>query len=400
MVIMGCRQQMLQWLLNGFKLTGIHLVGHNGTSFVPFCIYDDIGSYILLPSFIRLTGIPLEESYALFYFSMLALSWVVALASLYKLFYQSMSARLYLVIGFLPLLFFIRVGLIGDVYLSYLCAVLCAIPLGLTLIETKCTPLTQAIGFGFIGLVSQLFNYIRSYAALGPLLFVCLYTALAPSLSWQKKMLLLLTLWSGMQLTNSYFNYTIAQYRSFIAQECPQAQEMGLKHVFWHTVYLGFSFLKFHNTENIEWDDSYANQVVREKNPSIGIEQTETYEAILKDMVIDLVKRKPLFVIMTIAAKCGILLFLFLFFMHFGLWAAVLIYRRWQLHLSFIAALGVSMAFPLLSQPVFSYAASFITLTILYSLICICYMLQGRSATQSTNNWRMPFKRFLLPTQS
>ena len=125
----------------------------------------------------------------------------------------------------------------------------------------------------------------------------------------------------GISCPVLYFNSVMKSYKAY-AQQHFSSNQVVLRHTFWHALYCGFGFINFGNKDNIEWADECGFAKAQQRDPSITMEQTVAYATILKEEVISLIKKYPMFVLCTIFAKIGALLLFLLIFSNIGLLAA------------------------------------------------------------------------------
>jgi hypothetical protein len=109
-----------------------------------------------------------------------------------------------------------------------------------------------------------------------------------------------------------YFGHLIKERDSYYYSKIGSAYKSPLNHhVFWHSVYCGFGFLN--NKYGIIWQDENAMEKVASLDPNAHYGSAE-YNAILKKLILNLIKIDPHFFLRTIFAKFGVcLMYLFIF---------------------------------------------------------------------------------------
>jgi hypothetical protein len=368
MLIMGCRLLNLQYIIDGFLRTKIPLVLYDGISLLPFLVYDDIGIYVFIPKLVRFFDIPLEQAINIFFYGLVAVSFFLAALG-FLLVYQTRIQQLFSMLGLCLLFcFFIRFQ-ISDVYLGYMITALSIIPLFLFFITRKKESSLFYFFLFFSGIILGTFHYIRAHSGLAVLTLMIIMILFNNGVHLKKKIALMGCLFLGIVCPYYYFHAVVTTYQTYAHEHFPESRQLLTEHPFWHSAYIGFGFLNFCNDENIRYDDSCAYEKVKKQNPSLTIYQTKEYEEILKKEVYLLWKKQPFFVLFTLFAKIGILLFFFLIFCNVGILAALYSPKQWSLELAFLAAFCINSLFPLMANPNFHYSIGFITLATLYGII-------------------------------
>ena len=371
---MPSRYIHLVYTLAGYQKTGMPLIEFYNNDFFPSNAADDLGIYIVIPKIAYFFNLSLTTAIAIFFYGILTLPTLISISGFFKL-YSSLLQRAIASIGVMALMLF--TWSIGEVYLAYYACAIIIIPWGLYFIKQ------EKISFYFLfylflsGFTISFFHYIRAYSGIGPLLFIITLVGLNAQFSLKQKSVFFLSLLIGLSLPISYFTYAYNQHKKYATEHFPN-QPIGQKnHVLWHNTYIGFSFLNFKNPdpEYLQWGDNYAAEKVQSINPEI-INNSPEYEEILKQEILKLIKKYPIFVLATIFAKIGILFLYLLIFCNFGLLAAFFYPKPWQEELAFWLALGFSSLFPLLVIPVSEYSLGFISFATLYGIVSINYALR------------------------
>lgn len=371
MVIMGCRLLGLQHIIDGYIKTGVPLIGFDGSNIVPFLVGDDIGMYVFVPQIVRLFSLTLQQALNLFFYSIMGGSFALAFIGFFLL-YTTLATRVTAFTGLSFLLYFVLKFHIQDVYLAYLAGSLTTIPLFLYFLTKK----RESLGFYYFmiasGSAASALHYIRAHSALGALLFMVTLILTQQFISYKKKMLLLGCLALGLALPIAYFKSVIHTYETYAHKEIHNFNEFPTRHPFWHTIYLGFSFLNYSNEDNIRYDDEFAYARAQKLAPDIShTKDFDAYEKILKNETFSLWKKQPYFFVYTVFAKIGILFLFFLLFANLGLFTRFFWPQPWNLELAFLIGLGCYALFPLIALPDFTYCTGFITLSTLYGITSI-----------------------------
>lgn len=358
---MPCRWEHLQRVYQGFLKTHIPLIEFHENQFCPFSVGDDIGMYVIIPKISTFFSISLETATHIFFSILFWLPVCIALIGFFYL-YQDWQQRLVtcLSLG----LFLLSIWNVTDLYLAYVATALITVPWVLYYYkQDKKPPLAFYIALGFL---FGLAHFLRSYSWLPSAAFLVPFIISKKSFSYAARCILFLGI--GYLIPYTYFTYQYHRYETFAQEHCPKQQLLTRNHPFWHTVYLGFGFLKQDNPHNIRYDDNWGFNHVQAIYPDVKA-YTPEYEAILKRKTFDLIKQYPLFVVYTLAAKLGILFLFFIIYANIGLICAWFIRFDWPTSIAFLLALAASALFPLISLPTIRVCTlSFITYAWLYGL--------------------------------
>ncbi|MBX9703358.1 MAG: hypothetical protein K2X39_04315, partial [Silvanigrellaceae bacterium] len=92
------------------------------------------------------------------------------------------------------------------------------------------------------------------------------------------------------------------------------------------------------------------------------------YEDTLKREFLKIACENPLFVLLTLFAKLGVLLFFLIKFANIGLLAAYLFPKAWWIDIAFFLGIAFNSIYVLIAVPLHEYALGFIALVALWSL--------------------------------
>lgn len=374
---MECRYITLQKIIDAIGKINIPLVGFDGSKFTPFLTFDDVGLYIFVPKIVQFFHVSLQQAIDIFFYSQIAVSFALGLIG-FLLLSKNMPTRIVSLISwcvFLRLIFY----QLYDVYCEYLVSFLSIIPLFLYFCLKNSDSKFFNYFLMFAGMIIGFSHYVRTYSALPVLGFIMCMVVLHENIALMKKVVLIASLFLGIFVAGCYFENVIRVYKNFAQTNFKEFDSLQTKHVFWHQVYIGFGFLKFNNKDDVRWDDAFGDYKVRQINPEVSIAQTNSYETILKNEVFKLIKTQLHFVIWTIFAKLGILLFYLLFFANFGLLAFYYSARRYDLIIAFLCTFGLSSITPLLTLPTQQYALSFICCAFIFGLFYVQQCLDNMS---------------------
>jgi hypothetical protein len=370
--IMPTRYWDLTYTLVGTEQTGVSLVALNGKILGPSGGLDDVGSYYLIPELSRLFRLPMSHAVDLFYDVLLFVGFLTGAIGFCVL-YATSLARSVAVVGLLAL-----TGLayhVGDVYvLSFLTAVVTT-PWLLALVhrpDGRWLPLFLAA----LGMLVGIANAVRSYAGTAALLFSCLLLLFQVHTRASRKLLLFLCLAGGMIVPKLFFAREVARRDAFLSAHCPTYGSLSAMHPVWHSVFIGFGYLQ--NNYGITWSDVNAHDRVQSIAPGTTFGSVR-YERILRDEVIQLLRRHPWFVFETMASKLGVVLVLVALSVNFGALAAIYVPKPWAVELSFGAAIVFSSFFALLTIPALPYMLGLISFAVLYGIVSVGFYLESRS---------------------
>ena len=368
--IMACRYEFLKLAIQGYERTGVLLIGYDGSQLIPFSIADDIGLSCIIPKLVTRFNISLDQALNIFFYGMIMSTVFLGCLGFFLL-YRSILPRTLAIISLVALCTLTRNT---NVYFTYIASVISIVPLFLYFMRNKKVTNLFILFLFLTGLFLGAAHYVRAYSSLAVVIFMLVYLFWGIACSLRKKSYLISSLIIGMALSSGYFTYAYHSYTKFVEQHIPE-KKAGLKnHVFWHSVYLGFSFLR-NDALGIKWDDAYAEDKVASMAPEV-LPGSEEYESILKNEVISLLKNELHFVLKTIFAKLGVLFMYLLFFAHVGLIAAYLYPKKYIEELTFWLALFVSSWFGILVLPYQAYILGFIAFAVLYGIVSINHALE------------------------
>lgn len=358
----------------GLQKTGIPLIAFDGQQLKPAWTQDDIGMYVLIPKIATFLNLSIETAINLFFLSLIIIPGIIGILG----FLHYYITPLQKIIACLGILFLMRQAyFIGDVYIAYYAGICALVPWSLYFAK-KLTYNWQLLFFCFFsGFFIKGLSYIRAYSGFGVILFIALLF-LCKSI-FSKKQLLSLSLFFllGTTIPTIYFNHEYAKSIVYAKTEL-HADSIGENmHVFWHPVYLGFGLLKWYNPDEISFDDNFGFKKALEIESDVQIYSSH-YENILKNEVINLIKYHWHFVIFTLFAKIGILLFYLLKYANIGFIAAFIYRKPWFLELPFWIGTSFYALFPIIGMPTYiEYVLGFITFVTLYAVVSINYALDA-----------------------
>jgi hypothetical protein len=302
--------------LSGWNQTGVPLIGRANGRWEPVPCGDDTGLFYMVPLLARSTGWSADRSLDLFLFGIIAVSSAIGLVGLWL----TTSAIWGKMLAVVP----IGAGAylackLGDVYVVQSSVVLMLIP---WLVYALDAGVKRPIRFFIVfasGLALGLAQWIRTQSASPVLVFFAVLLCLS-SVRRSLRIQLLAALLAGMSLPLLYAPLPPRERDRFLALHQPGYQGSLNHHLFWHTAYVGLSYLK--NPYVPVWRDFVATDYVQTVDPD-AIYGGKRYESILRSRVMEIARRDPRFILYTVAAKLGVLAGLLLISTNLGLAASI-----------------------------------------------------------------------------
>lgn len=229
---------------------------------------------------------------------------------------------------------------------------------------------------GFFGAIADL---MRIYSLLPVALFFVSFLMFDRTFSVRKKLIAIAIFLVGYAIPYAHFSYAIYQRDQYLMEHNLEPGRVD-QHVLWHNIYIGFGFLQ--NSYGIAWDDECGEKHARLLVPGIKEHEkvygTPQYEGLVRKLVINLVKKDFRFVIKTLFAKAGVIVFFFLLYLGLlGLLAAFFVPKPWYVEVGFLSAAGVSALPGILTLPEKVYITGFIACTFIYSIYTIILFLNN-----------------------
>lgn len=366
---MSCRYDWLQLMMHGYGKTPASLMGFDDHQLKPFYCADDIGMYHLIPKLAHTFSLSLDQAICFFYYGMLLLGFILGMIGFFK-FYSGWMQRAVVTAGLLGICFISRMP---DTYVAASAAAMALVPLSIYMLTKKSWGTLFYIWALCAGIIIGFAQYIRAFSAMPPLIFMVVLVLFTQTFKVRQKLIVGIILLLGCSLPAFYFSHIYNQHVAYVQQHLPN-EPINLKtHVFWHNVYIGLGFLN--NEYGIKYDDSVAAAKVASIDPSI-IYCSREYEETLRTQVLKILKTDVGFIIKTLFAKLGIMLFFLLKYANIGLIAALFYRKPWYIELAFWASMAAGTVFGFLTVPVSLYLFSYISLAALYGVVSINYALQ------------------------
>jgi hypothetical protein len=341
----------------------------SGTVYRALGMTDDAGLYYLLPKFAHLFHLALPEAWAVWFFAILILSFGLGIYGMTRLL-NTMPAKILYFIE----LFFLGILIIkrGDIYQLAPCLALAAVPLLLRHMTSEHEDHAfwrYSVALGLAGFIFGCTHLVRSHSATGLMLFVIILLLFGTAVrAWHKRLLLVAMVLVGFVLPLLYMQHVMDTRDAFLKAHQPNYHQVLRQHPFWHTVYIGLGYLS--NDYGLAYKDVIAAKKVHELAPDVLLNSPQ-YEAVLKTAVIELLRKAPVFVAETLAAKFGVVLIYFLLAANLGILAAIRYPKPWSVEVAFGVAIAFNALFGLLAVPRLAYLEGFIAFAMLYGVISL-----------------------------
>ncbi|MGZ4730737.1 MAG: hypothetical protein ACXVZH_01210 [Terriglobales bacterium] len=368
--LMPARWASLRDSLVGYQKTGIPLVGLDGNRLVPTGGSDDAGLDYFVPRLASSLRLPLPVSLDIFLGGTLIGCFCLGLVGLLLLLKSPWIK--YLAI-FEILVLAILCLRVGDVYLIPAAVVLAVVPWVLYF-SKKARPGRLIFLFLVLaGLYLGAANLVRTYSGTTVLLFCIPILGFYADAKPKGRIVMLASLTLGLLASSLYFRHVFSFRDAYLRSQQADYVEAPRQHPMWHSIYIGLGFVS-----NPYVAGGYCDQVAVDKVRSVSpnaVFLSPEYDRILAEQVRQLVRHHPTLLLVSLAAKAGILQMLTLLAGNFGLLAALCERKRWSLDLAFWIAIAFGALPGLLVVPIPKYLLGFIAMLVLYGLISLDYAI-------------------------
>lgn len=367
--MLGDRFNEVSEAQSGWTETGTPLVGKINGRWEPVPCGDDTGLFYLVPLLARKTGWRSDQSLDAFLLGAIALSAAAGTVGLWI----SVSKAQQRLLAIFP----VTAGVwlcykMGDVYAIQGSIVMMLIPWLIYSLRTGLRPWHRVLITFLSGLALGLAHWIRTQSA-SPLLVFFAVIICFSDLRRATKILLCSSLLFGMGLTLLYAQMQIHKRDGFLAAQHLAYRPTLNHHLFWHTAYLGLSYLT--NPYVSAWRDSVATDYVQTVNPN-AIYGGKEYEEILRLKTEDIVRRDRRFILYTVAAKCGVLACMLLLSINIGIAAAIHCPKFIGVELAFWFAITFASLPGILAIPLPQYVIGMIMLSLYYWYFSVSFYIE------------------------
>jgi hypothetical protein len=266
--------------------------------------------------------------------------------------------------------------MIGNLYLAPFFA-FCFFPWVFVLLKNKSFK-SLFCYWVLAGFVSAFMGSVRMYAGCALLIGGLLAVFLNTRKVWLTVVCSFCML-CGFGTYSFWFSSVMVQRNAYLDTQGISYGHYTLKHVFWHSIYIGLGFIR--NDSGLYYADDCANKKAEEIQPGIAFNSPE-YDQLLKHETIKVCKNQFQFVLRVLFAKCGVLLFYLFKFANVGLICAWFYRKPWFIEISYFFALCFNALPGLLTVPEAYYLVGFLTVATFYGVHSIVWALQHGLGSQ------------------
>ncbi|MFQ3597957.1 MAG: hypothetical protein SNJ55_09470 [Chloroherpetonaceae bacterium] len=387
--LMPIRFQELSEAVAGFERTGVSLVSLRGDSLIPTAGYtDDVGMYYLASKLAALFHCSAATAWDLFFFLIIIPSFAIGFIGMMHIL-ETRGAKLFY--GAMTSMLFVTVYLSGDIYALSPSLAMLMIPYLIRFSKSDSKP--SAIHWAawlLFGIVIMLGHLIRAHSATAIVLVFVVLLFFEKRWTMREKLLSLAVIAVGMFAVVMFFKTRYAERDAYLAKLQPEYVSPPQAHPFWHNVYIGFGFLD--NDYGIRYQDEIAFKKAKEISPTVFLLDAE-YERILRDEIIIIVKKNPLFVVRTVSAKAGVIGFYVLLFMNVGLFCAVRYGLKWQFEIALLSGMAFNALPGLLAVPYIPYLTGSFAFAVIYGAMQFDQALKKGFLKKSSDGTRSTLNR-------
>jgi hypothetical protein len=366
--LMPTRYVELRRAARGLSCSGVPLVAFDGLRYRPAAWTDDPGLFFFVPELARAMRVDLVTA------TDVLLIGVVLLASGFGLlgFLRTVETKLGRRVGIVAFLLLTIVEVVaGDVYVMNAAPAIACVPWILYFVSRKKITTGMLVMFVVTGVLGETATLFRAHAGTGLLLFTLVVTAGLYQVKPAARVLLITLLLLGAAGPELLTRELYARRNVFLEHQPGAMLEAGQGHPFWHSVYIGLSYVR--NSDVPEYRDEVAIAKVRALRPDAAYLSTE-YEQVLKREVFNLAKRRPFLILANLFVKLVVVSFFCICAANVGLYAA------------FWLAIAFNGLYGILVLPNPKYLVGLIAFAALYGVYSIEYVA-GRSGLQSRLRW-------------
>jgi hypothetical protein len=365
MKLMGSRLEKIDQAIQGYEQTGVSLIYFDEKGLSPAGVNDEIGVYYFIPLVARLFDLNAQQAASCFYYAIISFSFILSFVGACFLF-RSWLSRGWALLGLIWLaIISINSGAVYSVPPSTIVAVL---PWFLYFSKKEqLTPFFLGIGF-LSGTAIGFSHSIRMNGAAGLMIFMGAAVVFLIQYSLKDKLKLVAAIALGLLIPILCFSHLSGKRDAYLIQQSETYQPVKQRYLFWHSIYIGFGYLN--NPLGIEYNDWSAINKVQSISPNTE-NYSKEYVEILKKEVFRLARTEKNFVLHTVFAKIGVMLFFFVYSANLGLIAAYYYPNKWPLNIPFLMAILFSAAPGILVMPYRRYILGYMAFSFFYGLVSL-----------------------------
>lgn len=361
--LMPSRMQEFQEALTGYQQTHVNLIATGPHGLQPAGLGNDLGPFYFIIKLADIFHLPIASAINLFLVSIIVIGLIAGLIGITLLWRQN---RYYWWSVASLLIMALISYKIGDIYSASAAVVMGIVPYVLLMLRHRIITTKNLIGFLLVGLACGLANSIRLQSGSTMAIFALLALIFSSAFKRIDQVKLGLILLVGMIIPGLYFNHLVTARTAYLRDHVPGYTETITAHPLWHTTYIGFGYLN--NDLGIKYQDEVGINKVASVDPTV-VFLSPAYENILHTATVEVIKGNPLFTILTIFSKLGVIFLLYLpFFANWGLWQAFKKRRGGSAYLPFYLTLAFAALPGIIAIPELRYLTGFAALAVLYGL--------------------------------
>ena len=367
MEIMEFRQAMIECAIKGYDAQGFHFI--DGCAQTLSALGgDDMGIVYFATMIHSIFGMDALASAQAFIFSLLVVALLIGLMGALMAFRET-AQRIFVTLGF-GLLALVAFATHAGVYAVSSALAIMTIPWLVALHQSISTHRNQYLfaGLFLVGFLLAFADFVRAYAGLPVLFFV---VTLLLSSKWPRhrtRVIAVIFLIIGTAGPITYFESLFQDRDAFLIQQNPEYTPPLKRHLFWHTAYIGLGYTT--NDFGVVWSDSHAFKALEARAPGTPQLSVES-ELVHKQLFFETVIEHPVFAIMNVAAKAGVLGFMIVLFANVGLLVRTGRGLDPPLRGAFLAAAVISSSYGFLAIPSINYTTQLVAIAALYGIFSV-----------------------------
>jgi hypothetical protein len=374
--MLGDRYLEVNEALTGWNESGVPLVGRTKDGWEAVPCGDDTGLFYIVPLLAREAGWNADQSLDVFLMGVIVASAAAGVVGLWLtacgVWQRTLAIQTVATVAYLAYK-------MGDVYVVETAVVVMLIPWLFYALQPRVRCRVRFLIVFLSGLTLGFSQWIRTGSGFPVLVFFAVLICFS-FLRRSIRALMSTVLLIGLSLPLLYAQFPLHERDSFLAAHQPGYRRSLNHHLFWHTAYVGLSYLK--NPYVHAWRDSAAVEYVQAIDPAAVYGSAE-YEALLRSRVEEIVRRNPGFFFWTLAAKASVLAYMLLLSINIGLALCLLRPKSLGTELAFWLAMSFAALPGIVAIPMPQYVLGMITLALYYWYYTIVFYVECRSASDA-----------------
>lgn len=367
MEIMEFRQRMIDCALKGYDSYGWHFI--DGCQGSPAALGGDDMGIVYFATLVHSSfGTGAIESAQIFVYALLIsaliIGWLGALVA-----FQEIKQRLFVTLGF-ALISTVALATHAGVYAASSAIAIAVIPW----LVAICRPAYEVKPWMFIavflltGVLFGLTDFVRAYAGAPVLVFALTLLLFNRYGRAVLRLAALTALVIGTAGPMVYFGSLFQDRDAFILSQDASYAPPLKRHLFWHTAYIGLGYTT--NDFGVVWSDAHAFEVLEERAPGTPQLSAES-ERVHKQLFIETITQHPVFALMNIAAKLGVLAVMVGLFANLGLLVRGNCGLDPPLRLAFLTSTLMASSYGILAIPAINYTTQLVVIAAMYGIFTL-----------------------------